>query len=67
MLVTGRYTVQGLVEDGKFQSSLLSLPLDDLSGYEIRELIARHPALAGLGEAVREELSWPVRRPALRL
>src|SRR5207248_10367587 len=56
VLITGRFAVEGLLPDGKFAASLRRLDLDDLSGYEIRQLLARHPALAHLGDTVQAEL-----------
>ncbi len=56
VLITGRYAVDGLLPHGKFAANLLRLDLDDLSGREIEQLLARHPALARLGDVVRAEL-----------
>ncbi len=56
VLVTGRYAVEGLLPDDKFQGSVLPLALDDLSRYETERLMDRLPGLSGLGEAVRDEI-----------
>src|SRR6266568_2614144 len=55
-LITGRYAVQDLLPHGKFAASLLQLDLDDLSVYEIFQLLSRHAALAHLSETERAEL-----------
>ena len=55
-IITGRYAVKGLLPNGNFAASLLRLDLDDLSGAEIRQLLARHPALATLGAVVVDTL-----------
>jgi tetratricopeptide (TPR) repeat protein len=56
VLVTGRYAVKDLLPQGKFAANLRHLHLDDLSSYETNQLLLRHPALAKLGETVREKL-----------
>ncbi len=56
VLITGRYAVEDLLPQGKFAANLLRLDLDDLSGYEIQQLLARYPALAHLSESERAEL-----------
>jgi len=56
MLITGRYAVQDLLPHGKFAASLLQLDLDDLSVYEIFQLLSRHTALAHLSETERAEV-----------
>jgi tetratricopeptide (TPR) repeat protein len=56
VLIAGRYAVEGLLPQGKFAANILLLDLDDLSSYEIRQLLSRHPTLARLGETTREEL-----------
>ena len=56
VLITGRYAVENLLPMGKFAANLLQLDLDDLNSYEIRQLLARYPALAHLSESERTEL-----------
>ncbi|MFL5653956.1 MAG: CHAT domain-containing protein [Ktedonobacteraceae bacterium] len=56
VLITGRYVVKDLLPHGKFAAHLLRLDLNDLSPYETNQLLTRHPALAHLGETVRETL-----------
>ncbi len=55
-LITGRYVVKDLLPHGKFAASLLQLDLDDLSVYEIFQLLSRHTALAHLSETERAEV-----------
>ncbi len=55
-LITGHYAVQDLLPRGKFAAALLHLDLDDLSGYEILQLLSRHATLAHLSETERAEL-----------
>ncbi|MDP9312270.1 MAG: tetratricopeptide repeat protein [Chloroflexota bacterium] len=56
VLVTGRYAIEALLPDNKFQANVVRLDLDDLSNYEIRQLLARHQTLAGLSDVVVDEL-----------
>ena len=56
VLLTGRYTIEGLLPHGKFAVNLRTLSLDDLSRYETSQLIQRFPSLAELGETARRIL-----------
>lgn len=56
ILITGRYRVENLLPDDRFQANLLLLNLEDLSAYETRQLIAQHPRLKHLGVAVQDIL-----------
>jgi tetratricopeptide (TPR) repeat protein len=56
VLVTGRYSVEGLLPAGTFAVNVVRLDLDDLGSYEIHQLLTRQPMLEQIGDTVREEL-----------